>query len=102
MQIKLLFIIVFLIFSYFILDIINDYDINRNISLSEFKKENINTNNFKKESIKNPQGSLVWDIQDNWKEIPGNNFSLAVYQIIDAVYNTEISITQFPGDAGGY
>ena len=44
---------------------------------------------------------ITWDIPGNWKEIPGNSFSLSMYEIIDANDYSEISITQFPGDAGG-
>ena len=44
---------------------------------------------------------IIWDTPDNWKEIPGNSFSLSMYQIIGAIDYSEISITQFSGDAGG-
>ena len=92
MYIKLIFFSVVLVFSFLIVNTINDF----NIDNLETKKSIIND---KKRIPSN--SNIMWDIPKNWREIPGNDFSLAVYKIMDIKSNSEVSITQFPGKAGG-
>jgi len=92
MNIKLIFFSVVLVFSFLIVNIINDFSIDN----LETKKTVIND---KKRIPSN--SNIIWDIPKNWREIPGNDFSLAVYKIMDIESNSEVSITQFPGKAGG-
>ncbi|MAV58770.1 MAG: hypothetical protein CMG07_02340 [Candidatus Marinimicrobia bacterium] len=92
MYFKAFFFSIVLVFSFLIVNTINDYKIDN----LETKKTLVND---KKRISSNT--SINWDIPKNWQEIPGNDFSLAVYKIIDIESNTEVSITQFPGRAGG-
>ncbi len=92
MYFKGVFFTLVIIFSFLILNTINDYRMENQVSI---KTNNINKN------VKTSKRTLNWDVPKNWQEIPGNDFSLAVYKIKNISSNSEVSITQFPGKAGG-
>ncbi len=92
MYFKGVFFTLVIIFSFLILNTINDYRMENQVSI---KTNNINKN------VKTSKRTLNWDVPKNWQEIPGNDFSLAVYKIKNTTPNSEVSITQFPGKAGG-
>ena len=51
--------------------------------------------------LQNVDLKISWDAPSSWEEIQGNSFSLATYKINNLDEDANISITQFPGDAGG-
>ena len=44
---------------------------------------------------------FTWDVPDSWIPIDNNSFSLANYTIPYNDISADLSITKFPGDAGG-
>ncbi len=54
-----------------------------------------------KNPIKKDSAAVVWSVPSQWEEIEGNSFSLAVYKILNTKDYSEISVSKFPGDAGG-
>ena len=56
---------------------------------------------LKKSPIKKDSSTVIWSVPNEWEEIAGNSFSLAVYKILNAKDYSEISVSKFPGDAGG-
>ena len=54
-----------------------------------------------KNPIKKDNAAIVWSVPSEWEEIAGNTFSLAVYKILNVKDYSEISVSKFPGDAGG-
>ena len=59
------------------------------------------TLNSEEKNIAIHDEKISWDIPSDWEEIQGNSFSLAIFKILNASDYSEISITKFPGDAGG-
>ena len=57
-----------------------------------------NPNNIQSDIKKNNKINFSWNTPDNWVETSGNNFAIAVYDINES---SKISITEFPGLAGG-
>ena len=57
--------------------------------------------NSEEKNIAANDEEISWNIPSDWEEIQGNSFSLAVYKILNTSDYSEISITKFPGDAGG-
>ena len=66
----------------------------------KIKKSQI-SNNTQSNIQKNNKISFSWDAPENWIKTKGNNFSLAVYNFTAFGENVKISITEFPGLAGG-
>ena len=56
---------------------------------------------LKKNLVKKDSVPVVWSVPNDWEEIAGNTFSLAVYKILNVKDYSEISVSKFPGDAGG-
>ena len=100
MKIKILLLIVIIISSINIALIIKDYD---DLNIKKIIKTN---NKIVNNSVQNKRDGdqdlkILWDVPNSWEEIQGNNFSLAVYKINNLDDDANLSITQFPGDAGG-
>ena len=88
----------FRIFLYYIIFLFclscEDYSDPRIYKLKKNTSLNIDSVNFNDEKF-------LWKVPDNWLEIPGNSFSIGMYEIKNAESYSTVSITQFPGDAGG-
>ena len=56
---------------------------------------------LKKNLVQKDSPAVVWSVPNDWEEIAGNTFSLAVYKILNVKDYSEISVSKFPGDAGG-
>ena len=56
---------------------------------------------LKKNLVQKDSAAVVWSVPNDWEEIVGNTFSLAVYKILNVKDYSEISVSKFPGDAGG-
>ena len=59
------------------------------------------SNNTQPNIQKNNKINFSWDAPDSWIKTKGNNFALAVYNFTAFGENVKISITEFPGLAGG-
>tara|TARA_B100000131_G_C18097621_1_gene604660 strand:+ start:550 stop:1122 length:573 start_codon:yes stop_codon:yes gene_type:complete len=97
MKFKIILILVLFLSTYSIVSIINNYNKINYKAISQTNKP-INNNLSNK---KNKKLELQWDIPNGWNEIEGNDFSLAVYELKILDNSAKISITEFPGDAGG-
>ena len=80
--------------------IVNRYSIKSHLHSTQFEK-NVNKNKKPQELRSNNKLKIEWDVFDDWEEVRGNDFALASYKIDNVKTNSEISITKFPGDAGG-
>ena len=66
----------------------------RTYSIKKAHSSNNNQSNIQKSNKIN----FFWNVPDNWIKTKGNNFAVATYSINES---TKISITEFPGLAGG-
>ena len=86
---------------YYILTILFLSCENDNIPRVYKLKKSLNINNAQDKNSATHDEEISWDIPSDWEEIQGNSFSLAIYKILNTTDYSEISITQFPDDAGG-
>jgi len=100
MNIKILLFFIIFVSSINISLIIKDYN-NSNINRVKKTKNNIVNNLTVNKVNQNVDLKISWDAPSSWEEIRGNDFSLAVYKINNLNEDVNVSITQFPGDAGG-
>jgi hypothetical protein len=64
-------------------------------------KESVEDNIVLEQSPLESNIGFTWDALDSWNSIDNNSFSLANYQIPHKDGFADLSITKFPGDAGG-
>ena len=68
---------------------------------SKILSEDKNLNKILSQVVRNNKINFSWDAPDSWIKTKGNNFALAVYNFTAFGENVKISITEFPGLAGG-
>ena len=101
MRYKVILSMIISISAFSIVKIINSYN-SSNYYLPKTVQNNLNQKErIQPKSSNSKQLQITWDVLDNWEETSGNNFALATYKINDKVFDAEISITMFPGNAGG-
>ena len=101
MKYKVILSMIISISAFSIVKIINSYN-SSNYYFSKKVQNNLNKKErIQAKSSNSKQLKITWDILENWEETSGNNFALATYKINDKVFDAEISITMFPGNAGG-
>ena len=100
MKYNAILVIIVFISSMSMVFIINNHEQSNKPQLNLVANEQIQKKVNAKKKINNSK-KIIWDVIDSWEKIPGSNFSLANYKINNLSFEAEISITQFPGNAGG-